>query len=130
MTKRKLDTKRLYFVSTIVVLLFFLAFFSLGLRHWVLYVSMKPIYNEAVRECDRRLEIRNSELVAKGYNPIEIEDDLYNSLICDVKPIGKYMFEKKQTIILLAISFSLPILFFGGTWIFNYLFPKLADRKS
>jgi len=111
MTKRKLDTKRLYdLVKTIVIVI---TSFYLLLALYNSYYEINSPYSlkECFNQCD--------ETWPKDY---ESTRDIWQS--CNKNCLTLSVEQGKDTKISWMIALGLPALFFGGTWLFNYLFPK------
>ncbi|HKZ35923.1 MAG TPA: hypothetical protein VJ242_04420 [Patescibacteria group bacterium] len=102
MTKRKLDIKRLNKLAIIAVIVFTLGSIFLSLW-WKTELNSK--HDELIKTCSG----------VSGQSGKNLCIEHYSKQISVLQKKFKFSF---------IAAWLLPTLFFGGTWVFRYLFPK------
>ena len=110
MVKREFSGSRFYKLASKIVVIFTIFFLGFGLYGLANLDKNSLFYLDGFSKCTK-----------------EVPHDVSPMLVC-----GSYIDAKidseTMTWNFLKIGILLPILFFGGTWLFKYLFPEKKER--
>ena len=107
MTKRKFSGKRLYKVAKTLVLLISISFLIVGLIRWSGFASQSTTLTQRWEACNNAI----------------------GSYDCP-SYLNQITTRENTIAILFAIGILLPIIFFGGTRLYKYIFPVETKKKK